>query len=211
MAKYGARKSRWAPWKDPALDTDPDKLPQYGDVKSFGELNKVSDSPNFIEGSLPGDDQIILYEQKFKDGTVTPESVFIPIEDAAAMLGASFDDKMGMSRGEDDEPPFVGYGFLTHHLGKSKSYYQVVFYPKLKASPSAEDYETRGDNISFRTDKLQFKWLSPACRKYQVIKDFPTEAEADAYLDGLFAGTAAVPGLPAPTQPATTQPAQTDS
>lgn len=195
MAKYGARKSRWAPWKDAAADNNSQKLPQYGDVKSFGELNKVSDNPNFNEGSLPGDDQIVLYEKKFKDGTVDAESVFIPIEDAATMFGSAYDSSMGMSRGDDDEPPFIGYGFLTHHVGKGKAYFQVVFYPKLKATPRAEDYETRGDNINFKTDKLQFIWMSPFCRKYQVIKDFPTEEEADAYLDGLFAGTAPVPGL----------------
>ena len=200
MARYGARKSRWAPWTDATTDTDATKLPQYGDVKSFGELNKVSDSPNFNEGSLPGDDQIVLYEKKFKDGTVDAESVYIPVEDAAAMLGASCDAEMGMSRGDDDEPPYIGYGFLTHHVSKAKSYFQVVFYPMLKANPTSADYETSGDGINFKTDRIQFLWKSPCCRKYKIIKDFETEDAADAYLDGLFAGTSAVPGLAAPAQ-----------
>lgn len=201
MAKYGARNSKWAPWADNFEDTDSTKMPSYGTAKSFGQLNKVSDNPNFNEGSLPGDDQIVLYEKKFKDGTVDAESVFIPLVDAAVMFGADHDDKMGMSRGDDDNPPYIGYGFITHHVSKTNTYYQVVFYPKLKANPTSEDYETRGDNINFKTDKLQFLWMSPVCRKYQVKKDFETEEEANAYLDGLFAGTSAVPGLPAPSQP----------
>lgn len=197
MARYGARNSFWAPWADAAQDTDATKLPAYGEAKSFGELNKVNDSPNYNEGSLPGDDQIVIYEKLFKDGTVDAESVFLPMEDAAKMLGASYDESMGMSRGDDDNPPYIGYGFVTHHVGKGKHYYQAVFYPKLKASPTAENYETRGDNITFATDKLSFHWESPACRKYQVKKDFPTEAEANSYIQGLFNGTSAVPGLPA--------------
>lgn len=197
MAKYGARNSKWAPWADNFEDTDSNKMPSYGTAKSFGQLNKVSDNPNFNEGSLPGDDQIVLYDKKFKDGTVDAESVFIPIADAAVMFGAAHDDKMGMARGDDDTPPYIGYGFITHHVSKTNTYYQVVFYPMLKANPTSEDYETRGDNINFKTDKLQFLWMSPVCRKYQIIKDFATETEANAYLDGLFAGTAAVPGLPA--------------
>ncbi len=198
MAKYGARKSYWAPWAADKADADEKKLPTYGEKKSFGELNKVTDSPNFNEGSLPGDDQIVLYEKRFKDGTVDVESVFIPLADAAVILGADADEGMGISHGDDDNPPYIGFGFLTHHIGKDGQYYQAVFYPKLKAAPSAETYETRGDNINFTTDKLSFHWESPACRKYQIKKDFPTEAEAEAYISALFAGTAAAPGLPAP-------------
>lgn len=195
MAKYGARESFWAPWAEKAGDTDPKKLPAYGEKKSFGQLNKVTDNPNFSEGSLPGDDQVALYEKQFKDGTVDAESVFLPVADAAAMLGASCDTENGLSFGDDDEPPYIGYGFITHHVGKGKKYFQLVFYPKLKASPMAESYETRGDNLNFVADKISFRWESPACRKYKIIKDFATEAEAKAYLDALFAGTAAVPGL----------------
>lgn len=196
MAKYGARNSFWAPWADGATDSDATKLPAYGAAKSFGELNKVTDNPNFNEGSLPGDDQIVLYEKKFKDGTVDAESVFIPVEDAATMFGAAYDDSMGMAHGDDDTPPYIGYGFITHHVGKNVEYYQTVFYPKLKANPTAADFETRGDTSNFKTDKLQFHWESPLCRKYKIIKDFATETEANAYIAGLFAGTAAVPGLP---------------
>lgn len=198
MATYGARNSFWAPWKADTLDNDPDKLPAYEAPKTFGQLNKVTDSPNYIDGSLPGDDQIVLYEKKFKDGTVSPESVFIPIEDAATMLGASYDDEMGMAQGDDDNPPYIGYGFITHHVGKTKRYYETVFYPKLKANPEGKDYETRAGNINFATDKMAFHWESPACRKHKIIKDFETEAAANAYIQALFAGTAKVPGLPAP-------------
>lgn len=207
MAKYGARESFWAPWADGAADTDATKLPAYGEKKTFGQLNKVTDTPNFSEGSLPGDDQIALYEKKFKDGTVDAESVFLPMADAAKMLGAGYDESNGMAHGDDDVPPYIGYGFLTHHVGKNGKYYQVVFYPKLKASPSAETYETRGDALNFATDKMSFHWESPACRKYKIVKDFDTLEAAQAYRDGLFAGTAAVPGLPAPAQ---ADPAQVD-
>lgn len=199
MATYGARKSRWAPWAKESPDTDATKLPKYGTAKKLGELNKVTDSPNFSEGSLPGDDQIALYEKKFKDGTVDVEQVSIPIEDAAEMLGASVDDAHGIAHGDDDEAPYIGYGYLTHHVSTKESFFRVIFYPKLKATLSGEEHETRGDSINFKTDKMSFHWESPACRKFKIKKDFATEEEADTYLDGLFAGTSAVPGLPAPS------------
>lgn len=206
MAKYGARKSFWAPWAKNSQDTDPTKLPTYDEAKSFGELNKVTDTLNFNEGSMPGDDQIVLYQKKFKDGTVDAESVFLPVQDAAQMLGASYDENMGMAHGDDDEPPYIGFGFLTHHVGKDKNYWQVVFYPKLKASPTSGTYDTRGESINFATDKMSFHMESPICRKYQILKDFDTEAEAAAYLAGLFTGASTVPGLAAPADPANADP-----
>lgn len=198
MARYGARNSKFALFDAETQDTDGTKLPKYQAAKSFGALNKVTDNPNFNEGSLHGDDSLSLYEKAFKDGTVDAESVFLPVADAAAILGAAHDEEDGLSHGDDDVAPYIGYGFTSTHLGKNGRYYQVVFYPKLKASPVAETYDTRGNNITFATDKMSFHWESPACRKFKVIKDFATEAEATAYLAGLFAGTAAVPGLQAP-------------
>lgn len=198
MARYGARNSKFALFDDQTPDTDSTKLPKYLPAKTFGALNKVSDSPNFNEGSMYGDDSLSLYEKAFKDGTVDAESVFLPVEDAASILGASHDEEHGLAHGDDDAAPYIGYGFTTTHLGKNGRFYQVVFYPKLKASTVAESYDTRGDNITFATDKMSFHWESPACRKFKIIKDFTSEAEAKSYLDKLFDGSAAVPGLTAP-------------
>ena len=198
MARYGARKLFWAPWAEGAQDTDPNKLPAYGEAKAGGQLNKITDAPNFVDGSLAGDDVIVLYEQEFRDGTVTEENVCIPMADAAVMLGASHDEADGVAFGVDDKPPYIGLGFITHHVGKEKKWFEAVFYPKLKAKPSGIDYSTRAKDISFATDKLEYLWESPVCGKYQVVKDFATEAEADAYIQNLFKGTAQVPGLPKP-------------
>lgn len=197
MARYGARNSKFALWAAESPDAVAANLPKYGEAKSFGELNKVTDSPNFNEGSLPGDDTIVLYEKNFKDGTVDAESVFLPMKDAAAILGASCDESNGLAHGADDVPPYIGYGFTTRHVGKQGKYFQTVFYPKLRANPTAETYDTRGESISFATDKMSFRWEVPLCRKHKIVKDFASEAEATKYLDDLFAGTAAVPGLPA--------------
>lgn len=195
MAKYGARYSRWAPWAKDFEDTDATKLPTCGKAVDIGQLNKVTESLNFSEGSLPGDDQIVLYEKTFKDGTLDVESVYMAVADAAAMLGAKSDAKNGLAHGDDDIPPYGSYGCITHHLSKAKHYFQAIFYPKVKANPTAETYETRGDNINFATDKMNFHVESPACRKYKIVKDFETEAEAKAYIDSLFSGAGAVPGL----------------
>ena len=212
MATYGARYSRWAPWAEGFEDTDRTKLPRYGETAEIGQLNKVNDSLNFNEGSMPGDDQIVLYEKNFKDGTVDVESVFIPISTAAVaeLVRESYHRAEAarevrherLADGDDDKAPYGGYGFITNHVSKAKRYFQAIFYPKVKAAPTSGSFDTRGDNINFVTDKMSFHLESPACRKYRVKKDFDAEEAAMAYLDGCFKGTSAIPGLPAPAEPA---------
>lgn len=196
MARYGARNAMWAPYAAEKPDVDPKKLPLYSEAKTFGELNKVTDNLNFIEGTQHGDDAIALYAREFKDGTVDAESVYIPLADAATMLGAKTDSKNGLTRSVDDKPPYIGYGFLTKHLSRDKTYWQVVFYPKLKAMPGGSStYDTRGDNINFATDKLQFHVEATLCGSYKIEKDFDTEEAATAYRDGLFTGASVPPGF----------------
>lgn len=195
MARYGAKNAKWAPFAAESPDASAKALPKYDAAKTFGQLNKVSDTLNHNEGSAYGDDALVLYEKQFKDGTVEAESVFLPMADAGAMLGAKADAESGIAFTADDQPPYIGYGFTTHHVSKDKHYYQAVFYPKLKASPTSESYETRGDNITFATDKMSFHIELPLCRIYKIVKDFESETEATAYIDTLFAGTATVPGL----------------
>lgn len=195
MAIYGAKNQKWAKWADESPDADAKKLPKYDAAKTLGELNKVTDQYNFVDGSLAGDDVTVLYEKKFKDGSVKVSSVYISVKDNAEIHGSKSDAKDGMASSASDDPPYVGYGFTTMHKSRSNTYFQVVFFPKLKASPDGRTYDTRGENISFTTDDLSFHMEVPLCGVYRVIKDFATEAEAIAYLDTLFGGTAAVPGL----------------
>lgn len=195
MARYGAKNAKWAPFAAESADANAKALPKYGTAKTFGQLNKVSDTINHNEGSAYGDDAMILYEKQFKDGTVDAESVFLPIADAGAMLGAKVDADNGISFSADDQPPYIGYGFTTHHVSKDKHYYQAVFYPKLKATPTSESYETRGDNINFATDKMSFHIELPLCRIYKISKDFESEAEATAFIDALFTSGSGAPGL----------------
>lgn len=199
MAKYGARNSMWAPWATVDADSDPEKLPAYGEAENIGSLNKVVDTFEFVEGDMAGDDSIALYESDFSKGTLAIDSVYMSIEKAAEIHGNAIDtEKTGLSMGSDDNPPYGGYGCTVTHIGQGKKYHQVIFYPKVKAAkPTGETYETRGKNITFAADKMNAVIENPSCRKYKIIKDFETEEEAKTYLKGLFSGTSAVPGLSA--------------
>lgn len=198
MANFGARNSMWAPWAAESPDTNPAKLPKYGEAVSIGKLNKASDSINFVEGNLSGDDSIALYEKLFKDGTVEVHSVYLSLGQAAEMHGCAVNEKKtGLAFGSDDQAPYGGYGCTTTHVAPGKKYHQAIFYPKVRATaPTGDNYETRGENITFNPDKINLHLEEPACKKYKIVEDFDTEEAAKAYLEALFAGTAAVAGLP---------------
>lgn len=195
MAKYGAKGAFFAPFASEKPDEVATALPKYATAFSVGELNKVTDAINFNESSLAGDDRISLYEKSFKDGTVGVESVYVSTANAATILGCAHDEENGLSHGTSDKPPYGGFGFYTRHVKSDGSYFQAVFYPMIKAAPTAETYDTKGDTLTFVTDKLSFALKEPKCGKYKIIKDFDTEEDAIDYIAGLFAGTETAPGL----------------
>ena len=158
MAKYGARYSRWAPWAADFDDTDATKIPKYGTVVNIGQLNKASENLNFNEGSLPGDDQIVLYEKAFKDGTVDVESVYLAVKDAAAILGASCDEENGLAHGDDDKAPYGGYGAITHHVSKTKSYFQAVSTPRSRLPSRARPTRPVATTSTLPPISCPFMW-----------------------------------------------------
>ena len=79
-----------------------------------------------------------------------------------------------------------------------------VFYPKVKAMLQGGEYNTNGENITLSTGKLQFTAASCNNGKWRCYSElFDTEAEAAAWVDGMFTGTStAIDGSPLEPQAA---------
>ncbi len=196
MATFGARYSRWAPFAPTQADENKNAIPKYGAVKTLGELNKLVDEITTIEGGLDGDDRKPIQAYAFSKGKVSVDSVFVALKTAAEVLGADVDEANGLAFSGEDQAPYGGYGCITHHQSPNKVYWQALFYPMVKAMvPAGETYTSRGDTLTFATDKLVFGVAEPLCGKYKIVKDFDTEKEANDYIDSLFSGTGKVPGL----------------
>ena len=88
-----------------------------------------------------------------------------------------------MAYGED-AAPYGGLGFVSCKMVSGVRSYVGVYYPKVKAALQGEDYETKGENITFVNGKMKFKAARAANGKWKVISAGKTSPElAKAWVD----------------------------
>lgn len=201
MPRYGAKHAMWAPFDGAEPSSG---MPKYGSPEDLGGLNESSDTLNFAEASAYADNAQKIYLKEFSNGTVSAKMLQVPFKTGSTILGtAQKDDGEGRAYGDDDDPPYGGYGFCSCNIDENKNRtYSVIFYPKVQGSVDGSTYKTKEDNITLEYDALSFNIMRPNCKKYKIEERFTSEEEAVAYLDGLFAGTSEVAGVTLSTETA---------
>lgn len=188
---YGAKYIRWAPFA--AENPEPaGKLPSYGTAVSLGALNKVSDTPSFNEAKGYGDNVLKVHAVRFKEAVIAVEVTEVPRDAMSAVSGAEVEtgEHKNMWFGDSDKPPYGGLGFYVNVLlDDGSDVCRGVFFPKVKAMLQGTEYNTNGESITLAAGKLQFTASSCAAGKWRCYsEDFETEAEAEAWVDGMFTG-----------------------
>lgn len=188
--KYGAARGRWAPMVSEGTES---VKPVYGEVMEFDGLNEFDETLNFATGSAYGDNQEKIFVSEFANGEGTVKAVYIPAKLSHAILGTQGDDEGGAYR-IDDNQTLGAYGFCRTLMDSKKNkYFEVNFYPKVQGSVEGSNSKSKEDGVTLEYDSIKFRIF--ACNKgeYKVDKRFASEAEAIAYLNGLFEGTAEWP------------------
>ena len=152
MARIGVRNLHVFP-----LTKDDPTGVTYGTAVKFPPLMKVTLTPKTVEGSIFGDDRqtdgnfgITGYDITIDTTDLTPEQI-------SMLLGHKKDSKGGITVSTEDEAPYVGVAFESKRSDGKNQY--VVLY-KVKFSPLSEEFETKGENISYKTPSLVGKSLA---------------------------------------------------
>ena len=188
--KYGAARGRWAPMASEGTES---VKPVYGEVMEFDGLNEFDETLNFATGSAYGDNQEKIFISVFANGYGTVKAVYIPAKLSHAILGTQGDDEGGAYR-IDDNQTLGAYGFCRTLMDSKKNkYFEVNFYPKVQGSVEGSNSKSKEDGVTLEYDAIKFRIF--ACNKgeYKIDKRFASEADAIAYLNGLFEGTAEWP------------------
>ena len=129
----------------------------YGTAVKCAPLMKVSLTAKTVEGSIFGDDHQV-------DGNfgITGYDIAIDVTDLtpdqeALLLGHKKDSKGGITVSTEDEAPYVGVAFESKRSDGKNQY--VVLY-KVKFSPINEEFETKGENINYKTPSLVGKAIA---------------------------------------------------
>ena len=197
--RYGAKYAYWAPFEgDEPTDGS---MPTYGTASEFGGINESNDTLTFADASAYADNLRKIYISEFTSGEISTKALYRDGTLTASIFGMGTDDDSGLSYSSTDDPPYGGYGFISNRMDANKDrYYEVVFYPKVQAKPASSNYKTKEDGITLEYEELTFAIFECNAEVYKVIKDFDTEDEAKSYLDGLFTGESAVPGVETTTE-----------
>ena len=165
MAKYGAKYVKWAE----QIAAPDNALPTYGAAISLSKLVKLSETPSFAEGSLYGDNELAEYAAEFVEADLAVEVTDITAAIAAKVLGATVESGSGdISYSTEDGQPYGGLAFVSCRVNAGKKSFVGVFYPVVKAVLDGENFETKGDSITFSTGSMKFKATGANNSKWKI-------------------------------------------
>lgn len=173
MANIGMRKPIFFPWTENKT---------YGPAMVVGKAVSCNIKPNYAEGSLYGDDGLAEYNNAFTNADVTLGTTTIPKNVAAGAFGHKMNENQEIIFNKDDESIYVGVGFLGSEVIDSKQKFTAIFVYKAKFTEPGDDYETKGENISYKTPSIAGKATADDDGDWKIAKSFDTEAEALAWI-----------------------------
>ena len=182
MAKMGLK---YVAWNEMATDTDgADPTYKSNGAIVVGRMVSVNVAISNSEGELYADDMLAEYASELSSAAMTAEVDNISLENQAKMYGATYTEDGEFQAAANDNAPYgcIG-GYQVLQISGAKKYRAWV-YPKAKASMPDFDGTTKGKSISFGTQPMKMKIASPKHGPWYRAKEFDSEAEAKAYIDG---------------------------
>lgn len=83
----------------------------------------------------------------------------------------------------DDKPPYCGYGFSgCEAIDDDTDTYTACWIYKVKFAEGEDSYTTRGENITFNSQKFSGTAVGAKDKTWRDIQQFDTEDEALAWL-----------------------------
>lgn len=157
-----------------------------GKYKNGAILEAVGTSvtPGYSEGTMYLDNKLGIQRKMFKQADVTGEVGSIPLSVAAMMYGHTYDEsKKAMTSKTDDKPPYCGYGFSgCEAIDDDTDTYTACWIYKVKFAEGEDSYTTRGENITFNSQKFSGTAVGAKDKTWRDVQQFDTEDEALAWL-----------------------------
>ena len=151
MPKIGVKKLYYA------LLTKDDKTGlTYGTPKRIVGLNTIDINPTVQRATAYGDDVPLETASAISEITVSLDSVYLPLEDKASLLGHTVTDGVMISK-TDDEAPYVAIMFESAQTKGAIQYEKLL---KGKFSETQETFNTKGENIDYQLHSLEGNFVA---------------------------------------------------
>lgn len=189
MAKIGLLKPKYA--KITITDTDGTEKETYGDVKVFAKAVTATSSINTSNAKLYADDGVAEMVNEFSSGQLTFAADDIEDDVEADISGATVDTSGKKIVNKDtDAPQYVRFGFIVRRQKSGKVQYRAVVFPKVMFSVPADDYETKGESVSLKTQTVTAEIMRNVNHEWRIKSTWlETETLAETFLKENLAPT----------------------
>ena len=167
--------------------------PVYGEKVDMGAAVKGYLSLTTASGDITGDDAMLPDFEQFVSGPIDVETKLSDLEVNAQLYGPSYKAGRETAKGEDSAPNGA-YAFIEPILKKDKTLvYRASFFYKVTAMLSAEKQEadTRKSDFNPKMNAVSLRVMKDNADAGRERQEFPTQSEAEAFIDSLAGGTAA--------------------
>ena len=155
---------------------------RYSDGFRYSHAVSMGITPNYAEASLYGDDSQQEHEKQFTNAAVTLGTTSTPLQAASTMFGHTIEGKKVIYK-TTDEANYVGIGITGVEKIDGKSQYVALIILCAKFTDSAENYQTKGDQIQFNTPSIEGAAIAADDEgNWKITKIFDTAEEADAFV-----------------------------
>lgn len=159
----------------------------YSAPALLGKAIAMTIKSNYAESTLYADDGVAEYNKEFKDADITLGTDTIPISGHNTLFGHTVDtEKEGVTYNSGDAANYVGVGIIQKRVDSGVVSYQATFVYKAKFSDPDDDFETKGENIVYKTPSITGKAVADGTGAWKEKQKFETEALAVAWINTKF-------------------------
>lgn len=147
MANYKARM--------PMIATRSESGTHSGGI-AVGKLIQVGITPSVADVKLYGDDVVAESVVSFTNAAITLSITTVPVDAAEMMFNITKSGNTGTEelKWADNNPDYVGFGFITTEMVDNEDKVKVTWLPKVKFALPTETYDTKGESVTFGTPSL---------------------------------------------------------
>jgi len=171
------------PYVAPVTNKPDNDFPAYGVGVRFPQLVAVTETLNQSDVSFYSDDHESERVKEFTNCDLAVDNKGMSDAISALALGMKYEDGV-LSRGSDDTPPEMGFGFHRSVIDNSVRYFEGVYYPLVKAFPAGETYNTKGASTTLTGGNVTMTatQANDANHTWKQTKMFNTSADADLWV-----------------------------
>ena len=153
MPKIGVKKLYYA-----ICTKDDETGVTYGTPKRIIGLNTIEINPTVQRAQAFGDDAPLETASSISEIAVNFDSVYLPLEDKASLLGHTVTDGVMISK-TDDEAPYVAVMFESKQTKGAIQYEKLL---KGKFSETSETFNTKSENTEYQLHSLEGSFVARA-------------------------------------------------